>query len=975
MSGAARILALAVCLAATAPAVDATIADDGPDALAARLLAARADEREPLLALPQYATAEVARALVAAGRKDGPAGADAAKTLDAFRTAEGIARRIGAEREVALALLASVEALGVQGKLAPIPPMLDEARRIYESLGDAAGQAETWNSIGNYKNILGEPGAALEPYEKAFRLWSSAGDEIGGARALNNVGNVHRSLGSLDEALQAYEQALPVFEGHGDRARAAVVTNNVGLVHFERGEYPEALAYCRRSLAMQEALGDPYRVATAAHSVATILRAQGAYARALEVFYRALKIRQEIGDTWGTMETLNNIGEVHFSEGDYRLAIDAYKRALGMNAKMGGDVQLAEGLANIAAAARRLGERTRAVANYRESLRLSQRDGYRGIAARDLHDLGRMALEEGRLSEAKDLLGRALAARETLKDQAGIAESLSGLAALDLAAQRPRDALLRAGRAVEIARAIEQPELRWEAETLSARAYRTLGRADEARRALERAVAVIEELRLQAGGEPSVEGFFEGRLSPYHELLALALARGATAEALEIAERSKARELALLLEKGRADVAGRMTQEERHEERGLQAALVSANRALQGERQEETPDPARVPALETERDTRRRALEAFQTAVYSRHPELPVQRGRAAPFAVAEAAALLPDPSVALLEYVVLDDEAYLFVLAREGGRVRLDAYPLGLGRRALEESARRMRERMAGRDLAFGDDARALYERLLAPARTRLAGKTHLVVVPDGALWEVPFQALRDPAGRYLIESAAVSYAPSLTVLRETLRPRAAREGPPSLLAMGKADFGERQAREIADLYEPARRALYLGPEAREDRFKTEAPRYSILHLAAHGELDEASPLYSHVVLSPGTSGSSEDGLLEAWEMMDLRLTADLLILSACESGRGRIAPGEGIVGTMWAAFVAGSRALLVSQWKVEATSTTELMIAFHRGLAAGTGASKAGLLRQASLEVLRQPRYAHPFYWAGFVLVGNPY
>jgi CHAT domain-containing protein len=174
--------------------------------------------------------------------------------------------------------------------------------------------------------------------------------------------------------------------------------------------------------------------------------------------------------------------------------------------------------------------------------------------------------------------------------------------------------------------------------------------------------------------------------------------------------------------------------------------------------------------------------------------------------------------------------------------------------------------------------------------------------------------------------------------------------------------------------VYGPDRSAIYLGPEAREDRFKAEAPRHGILHVATHGVLDEASPLYSHVVLSPGEGGSSEDGLLEAWEMADLRLKADLVVLSACETGRGRIAPGEGIVGTMWALFVAGSRSLVVSQWKVESASTTELMTAFHRGLAGGEGGAAAHL-RSASLEVLRNPRYTHPFYWAGFVLVGNPY
>jgi CHAT domain-containing protein len=105
----------------------------------------------------------------------------------------------------------------------------------------------------------------------------------------------------------------------------------------------------------------------------------------------------------------------------------------------------------------------------------------------------------------------------------------------------------------------------------------------------------------------------------------------------------------------------------------------------------------------------------------------------------------------------------------------------------------------------------------------------------------------------------------------------------------------------------------------------------------------------------------------------MNLRLDADLLVLSACETGRGRIAAGEGMVGMTWAALVAGARALVASQWKVEAASTTELMTAFHRGIAGG-GRDKSGHLRRASLEVMRSGHYAHPFYWAGFVLVGNP-
>jgi CHAT domain-containing protein len=264
------------------------------------------------------------------------------------------------------------------------------------------------------------------------------------------------------------------------------------------------------------------------------------------------------------------------------------------------------------------------------------------------------------------------------------------------------------------------------------------------------------------------------------------------------------------------------------------------------------------------------------------------------------------------------------------------------------------------------------------------LAGRTLLVLVPDGPLWEVPFQALQDPGGRHLVETATVSYAPSLAVLRANLRETRTKKEPRTVLSMGKADFAsaglaplpeaELQAAELGKLYGASRSAVYLGREASEGRFKTEAPRYQIVHLASHGILDPASPLYSHVVLSRGSDKDAEDGLLEAWELLELDLDAELVVLSACETGRGRVAPGEGIVGTTWALLVAGSGATVASQWKVEATSTTALMTKFHEGLARDEG-GKAVQLRRATLEVMKNPRYAHPYYWAPFVLIGNPF
>jgi CHAT domain-containing protein len=180
-----------------------------------------------------------------------------------------------------------------------------------------------------------------------------------------------------------------------------------------------------------------------------------------------------------------------------------------------------------------------------------------------------------------------------------------------------------------------------------------------------------------------------------------------------------------------------------------------------------------------------------------------------------------------------------------------------------------------------------------------------------------------------------------------------------------------EKEARRLARLYGQARTRLYVGDRAREDRIKAGAGAARTLHFATHGILDDRSPLYSHLLLASSEGRRDEDGLLEAWEMMTLRLDAELAVLSACETARGRVSAGEGMIGMTWALFVAGCPTTVASQWKVESRSTSRLMVGFHRKLRAGRG--KAAALREAQLALLREQSYRHPFYWAGFALYGD--
>lgn len=177
-------------------------------------------------------------------------------------------------------------------------------------------------------------------------------------------------------------------------------------------------------------------------------------------------------------------------------------------------------------------------------------------------------------------------------------------------------------------------------------------------------------------------------------------------------------------------------------------------------------------------------------------------------------------------------------------------------------------------------------------------------------------------------------------------------------------------EVRSLSQIYGSRKSRIYTGSQAREGVLKKEASDYEIIHLAAHGVLDNSSPMYSYLQFA---REKTEDGMLEPWEVMDLDLNTSLVVLSSCESGRGKIGAGEGMIGFTWALFVAGSPSTVVSEWKVDSESTAILMAEFHRNLKVRK-LSKAEALRQAALKMRANPKYRHPYYWAPFIVIGDP-
>jgi CHAT domain-containing protein len=895
-----------------------------------------------------------------------------------FTRAIEMAKRRGDRTSLASALYGYGGVLIAVGEGDRAEPLLVENGRISEEIGDKNGMAEAASALGRLRNMQARYEDARVYHMRSFELWKENGDELGIAIGLNNVGHTYQAVGDYVTSLDYFQRSLDGLERLGDRRRSATVLDNMGMIARRLGDYGRGLELAQRALVIRESFQDRVGIAKSFDSLSEVYQAQGNYGAALEAAGKSLDLRRAIGRVHATAEALNNIAVVYEAQGSYAQAVKYLLQALALNdAKVGNKSLIAEIHTHLGELFLLQGQFTRATQSLKQSLAISESSDYKPEAADARYVLGRAYTSLRQFTAARATLEQCLVFRDASGDRRGRAEVLIELAELDRRRGRLQDGLARAEEAEQLATVMELPDVQWRALTLVGQLQLARSNSDGARDAFDKAIALVESMRSQnPGREEPRSRFFADRLAPYYERIAIALAASNLTEALSFAERSKARALLDVIRGDGAVITKAMTGEERTRELALRTSLSSVNSELALAVRAASLDETRVAGLRRRRDSKRVDYEEFQARLYAAHPELRASRAAAPTITATDAQRLLSGPRSAIVEFVAGRDRTIALVITTTSLRaVTLAATPSELGRQV-----RRFRDQLAGRDLRAVATSRTLYDTVVGPMHAALEGKTDLIIVPDGVLWELPFQALQSSGHRYLIEDVSVSYAPSITVLREMMRLHTATRGPRTLLAFGNPPHGEpalpeteSEVHRLAQIYGASSR-VYLGAEAREDRWKTEAPAYRVLHLATHGVLDDASPLYSHLLLAPSERGSTEDGLLEAWEIMNVPLKAELVILSACETARGRVAAGEGVLGLMWAVFVAGSPATLVSQWRVDSASSTALMVAFHREWNADGGVtSKGQALQAASIAVLRTPGFSHPYYWAGFILAGD--
>jgi CHAT domain-containing protein/tetratricopeptide (TPR) repeat protein len=979
--------------------------------LAAAVATTDDDERRKTLiaADKDIVNIEFERALRSQGKRFGVLG-DYSKAMSLCQFALTIAQELQDKDGIATALGTIGNIHWFQGRYDLALETHQKSLKIREEIGDKFGISGSLIDIGNINYSRGDFAEAIDYYQRSLRVAEEIGDKVDISAALNNMGSAYRVQGDYVRAVECLGRSLKLAEESGDETEIARPLITLGSVYLAQGSFTQALEHFQRSLKIAERTGNKTLVSRSLNNIGLVYQSQGNYIQALACFQRSLKIKEELGDKSGIGAALGNIGLTHSSEGNIATAIDYYNRGLKIAEELGDKAEIASYLENLAASSESLGDYEKALEYYRRSLKIRGEIGDKHGVASALSGIGSVLAHQKNYHEALEYDLRSLKIFEELADRGNLSGSLNQTASIHVEFGNYTQALELATRSSNLAKQIGAAETFWEALTIAARANRALGNRTSARQALAEAIATIEDLREKvAGGEQLRQKAFSSRVNPYYYMIDLLIAEGDSAQALAYAERCKARVLLDVLQSGKLEIGKSLSSTERNEERLLIAAIVSLNTRLQRAKASPQPNATQLADLDAGLQKARRDYEAFETILFAAHPETKIQRGQTEPLTLKESGAVVSDARTAILEFVVMEDKTHVFVLNRHSPGTEappsLKTYTVNVKEKELADRVERFRSTLADRRVAFQQQARELYDLLLRPAGTLLKGKARLIIIPDRVLWQLPFQALQPSPDRFLIEQFAVSYAPSLTVLNEMTklkRKRLRAAGPSTvLLAFGNPDVGqatrqrvesalmdeklvplpeaERQVKMIGQIYGPAASEIYLGAEAREARLKQRAATCRILHLATHGIANDASPMYSHLVLSQAQDDHNEDGLLEAWEIMNLDLHADLAVLSACDTARGQVVSGEGVIGLAWAFFVAGCPTTVVSQWKVDSSSTTDLMIEFHRRLRAGSARatrrdmSEAEALRAAALTLMKSKSYQHPFYWAAFVVVGG--
>ncbi len=895
-------------------------------------------------------------------------------TTEALDLAEAgivIARQIQRPDALARSLRAKANALYMSGRNRESVDHHEQALALFR-------QQEMWSEEGRTLSasiqplaLLGEYDRAHAAVERARQIFTESREDVRLARLDINFANVLHRKDRYAEALAAYERAYTQLWPDKDAEGVAVVLHNMAVCLIALNDFRRALETHERAREFCQQHAMPLLMVQADYNIAWLYYLRGEYGKAIDGLRGARAAALSAGDAYHVALCLMDLSEIYLelnlSEEGEEMARDAFARFrdLGMT------YESARCLVNLAIANSQSGKAFRALEIFAEARQLFERESNTVWPA--LIDLYRVLvlIKEERLAEARRLCLDTFDSLRTsgLTAKATLCQLV--LSRLYLLEGDLESSQRECRAAVDRLRASEQPVLSYHAHFLQGQILEARGLADEAILSYEESQRELESLRSSLRTEELKIAFITNKLEVYERLVSLCLEPNqphASSRAFAYMEQAKSRGLReLILQKSRLMPSNESAQSPLVKRiRDLREELNWYYHRIEVEQLGREARPRQV-IEDLERQARHRETELIRVLRDAPQAEPAYELQVSDSIPVARIQAAIP-PDTTLVEYYRVGDRLLAALLTRDS----LEIVPVTLASR-IAERLRMLQFQFSRFRLgpqytaafqqsmvsATDSHLRALYQEVLEPIRHGLRG-SHLVFVPHDILHYLPFHALHD-GERYLIDRYSVSYAPSASVFALCSSKAANTEGSSLVLGISDANapFILEEVQAVAAVL--PKPDLYLGGGATAAVLKEKGRASRYIHIATHGHFRQDNPMFSGVRLG--------DSYLELFDLYNLHLPVELVTLSGCSTGLNALGAGDELLGLVRGLLYAGALSVVLTMWDVHDRSTSEFMRAFYERL--GRGVDKAQALREAILEL--RERYAHPYYWAPFVLIGK--
>lgn len=767
-------------------------------------------------------------------------------------------------------------------------------------------------------------------------------DPIAATRDAIVKGDAQQALSAMEaKALEAEKQAVTSTTPQRSWAQASVAYREASGLARSSGQLQKAVSYGHKALEAAERSGQPAAQTRAIGRLALAYMQLGQDAKAKELWEKGIEIAKNIDvrQIQGA-QMHRGLGQIQLRQGEIQKSTENLSRALDLvevglienrQRPMSPDPKAMREiehnveevrvgiLVDLGNSYRRAGKTKEAIESFEKGILVIKESGVKSAVEANLDmTLGLLYLNQKEFARSLTHLNRSLEMAEQFRAAPFIYQASSALGELHLQTEKPQEAIAHFKRAIE---SIEST----------------------------RALLQSEEFR---------SSYFEDKRATYTGLILAYLRTKNFAEAFNYSERARSRAfLDILGSKVELSRSGTLLEHER----ALQARISVLQAMMAGQDR----GSAETPQLRKELTEAQQDYSAFLAKVRQENSEQAALMN-VEPLNLKQVQDLL-DPGVTMLEFFVTRGAVWLWVIERD----RLRFVNLPISRVDLVANVTGLRDtifQFTEKD-RFNALSQELYKLLIEPALPHVRGK-ELLIVPHDVLHYLPYQSLVSSQGKYLIQDYPIYYLSSASLMQFTReKRRASRE---SALALGNPNLGdesynlrfaEREAREISQLYPKS--TVFVKDQATKSKALTLSGNHDIVHFAVHAQFDEDDPMGSALLLA---KDANDDGRLKVSEIFSMNLKADMVVLSACETGLGKVSNGDEIVGMTRAFIYAGTPSVVTTLWKVNDRSSYELMREFYANL---KSMKKSEALRQAQLTAMKE--FPEPFFWAAYQLTGE--